>query len=66
MNTKLLEYHMACHGDNKNDLAAALGIHVQTLYRKLRDKDFSLLDIRVIQKRYELTIDECWQIFLPK
>lgn len=65
MNIKLLEYYIAKNNDSKATLAKALDMSTQTLYRRLQMQAFSILEAKVIAKRYSLTNDEFCAIFLP-
>lgn len=64
MNLNLLEYHMAKKQDTKKELAKALDMSLQTLYRRLRTASFSFPEIKVITSRYNLTEAEFREIFL--
>ena len=69
MDTLLLKYHWQKHGDTRESLAAALGLHVVSLSRKLRHyssgkgADFTLGEAKTIVQRYNLTPQEAWDIF---
>lgn len=66
MNIELLKYYMAKNEDSKATLAKALGMSVQTLYKRLQNETFSFPEIKAIAKRYNLSNDEFCDIFLPK
>lgn len=57
---------MAKNEDSKATLAKALGMSVQTLYKRLQNETFSFPEIKAIAKRYNLSNDEFCDIFLPK
>ena len=65
MNKKLLEYYMAKNNDTKLELAKALQISLQTLYRRLHSGSFSFPELKVIKNRYGLTNEQFCEIFLP-
>lgn len=65
MNKNLLEGLMKIKGVSKADLAAQLGINLSSLYRRLSgENDFSLSEIKQIQKVLNLTTDEVVKIFI--
>lgn len=59
-----LKAEMARHGDNGNTLASALGISYVTLSRKMSGAtDFTLSEITLIKKRYDLNSERVDDIF---
>ena len=66
MNVNLFKFYAAENGDRMQDIAAALGKSVATVSAKLHGKagDFSRRDIVVLKKRWNLTLEQCSDIFL--
>lgn len=55
---------MIRHGDNNQDLAAAIGVSPQAISSKLNGKrNFTVKDIKGIIKRYALNPDDVSRIF---
>ena len=64
MNKKLLEYYMAKNNDSKVELAEALEMSLQTLYRRMQSGSFSCPELKAIRDRYELSDNQFCEIFL--
>ena len=65
MNKELLKYHIAKNGDTVKTLAAFLGLHTTTLYKKISgDADFSRKEVAQIAKKYNLSDALVVDIFL--
>lgn len=55
---------MDIYGDSLEDLANYLGITYQTLSKKMNSRvDFTLSELRLIQKRYNLTAEQVYDTF---
>lgn len=59
---------MVLHGDTSQDLSKYLGITETTFSKKLNEKnaEFNLGEIRLIQKKYQLTSEQMHFIFFGK
>lgn len=67
MDKELLKYHIAKNGDTVEALAAFLGLHITTLYKKIRgETDFSRKQVARIAERYNLSDALVIEIFLRK
>lgn len=65
MNFNKLKGFMMIHGDTAEALADAMGIHVVSLYNKMRNRNqqFTLRELDFITKRYNLTPKDLYEIF---
>ena len=61
MNKELLEPIMRAHGDKNKDLAAAIGMSVPNWNGR---GEFALKYIRLIARRYSLTPEQVYKIFI--
>ncbi|MBR5487582.1 MAG: helix-turn-helix transcriptional regulator [Phascolarctobacterium sp.] len=65
MNKELLKYHILKNGDTVKTLAAFLGLHAGTLYKKISgESDFSTTEVAKIAKKYDLSDSLVVDIFL--
>ena len=65
MNKELLKYHISKNGDTVKSLAAFLGLHTGTLYKKISgERDFSTKEVAKITKKYDLSDSLVVDIFL--
>lgn len=65
MDKNLLFYYLKSNGDTVDDLANGIGIHPQTLRKKMNGhSEFSASEIKAIADRYKLTADEVVRVFL--
>lgn len=65
MNKELLRSIMILHGENNNDLANLLGISMQSVSKKMneRDTEFKQGEIAKIREHYNLTAEQVTAIF---
>lgn len=67
MNIRLLKSKMVLVGDTTTELAEYLGQSRQNVHNKLNGTTvFSLQDVSAIQKRYNLTNAEVYEIFIKR
>lgn len=65
MNKELLEPIMRAHGDKNKDLAAAIGMSVPNFSTIWNGRgEFALKYIRLIARRYSLTPEQVYKIFI--
>ena len=66
MNKALFTYFQTINGDTSKSTAQALGIAACTLSLRLNGKrrGFSQNDIAILRKRWNLTAEQCAEIFL--
>lgn len=65
MNKELLEPIMRAHGDKNKDLAAAIGMSVPNFSTIWNSRgEFALKYIRLIARRYSLTPEQVYKIFI--
>lgn len=65
MNKELLELIMRAHGDKNKDLAAAIGMSVPNFSTIWNGRgEFALKYIRLIARRYSLTPEQVYKIFI--
>lgn len=66
VNKNELQSKMRLFGDRNEDLASAIGISPQRFSNKLNgtnDADFTVKEINIIKKKYNLNIEEVDSIF---
>ena len=66
MKKNLLEAKMKLHNDNQSDLAASIGISLQTFNKKLNGTggaEFTQGEIQKVKEKYNLTSQEVDEIF---
>lgn len=64
MNCGLLRYIIARNKETPATLSKDLGIHPQTMYRKLRGQnEFTVNEVKKIIRRYQLTPEAVMKIF---
>lgn len=67
MNKELLKQAMSAHGDLNKDLALAIGMSVPNFSTIWNGRgEFSLKYIRLISKRYTLTPQQIYDIFIKE
>ena len=67
MNKELLKQEMTAYGDLNKDLAAAIGMSVPNFSTIWNDRgEFSLKYIKLISKRYNLTPQKIYDIFIKE
>lgn len=66
MNINKLRGKIAEHGWTIADLATRIGVDKATLYRKIKEKSFSVKEATLIGRELELTADEMMSIFFAE
>lgn len=66
MNINKLRGKIAENGWTIADLAARIGVDKATLYRKIKEKSFSVKEATLIGRELELTADEMMSIFFAE